>query len=147
MAETNPPGQRSSPVRDGRLPVLLLGLAFLPTALQATVAPRSFFDDFPLGRGWVSMDGAVYDEHLVRDVGGLFLAMVILSFMAWFRPSLCFPLGIAWLVQGVLHLVFHIRHLHGFETVDTVGLVGSLLAVPVLATWAIIAGRMHPGTG
>lgn len=130
-----------SPARDGRLPLLLLGLMFLPTALQATLAPRSFFDDFPLGRGWVAADGGAYNEHLVRDVGGLFLALVILSLVAWIRPSLCFPVGLAWLVQGLLHLVFHAGHLEGLEAVDSVGLVSSLVLVPVLATWAIVTGR------
>ena len=140
MAGTSRSPFRSS-VRDGRLPLLLLGLMFLPTALQATLAPRSFFDDFPLGRGWVAADGAVYNEHLVRDVGGLFLALVILSFVAWVRPALCLPVGVAWMVQGLLHLVFHVGRLDGLDTVDQVGLLASLVLVPLLAMWAIVAGR------
>lgn len=114
---------------------------FVPTALQAAFAPRSFFDDFPLGRGWVAVDGAAYNEHLVRDVGALFLALVILSLVAWVRPALCLPVGVAWLVQGLLHLVFHAGHLEGLDTVDQVGLLTSLLIVPLLAMWAIVAGR------
>lgn len=51
----------------------------LPTALQAAFAPRSWYDDFPLGRGWIAAEGSTYDEHLVRDVGVLFLALIIVS--------------------------------------------------------------------
>ena len=57
----------------------LLTVFALPVGLQAAVAPRSFFDDFPFGRSWISVDGAMYDEHLVRDVGALFLAMAIVT--------------------------------------------------------------------
>jgi hypothetical protein len=38
--------------------------------LWATFAPRSFYGDFPFGRGWVEALPA-YNEHLMRDVGGL----------------------------------------------------------------------------
>jgi len=68
-----------SPWRDGRAFVILLGAMYLPTALQASAFPRSFYDDFPLGRGWIAASGGAYNEHLVRDVGGLFLALVIAS--------------------------------------------------------------------
>ena len=129
--------------RDGRLPVLLLGLLFLPTSLQATFFPRSFFDDFPLGRSWIS-NGSIYNEHLVRDVGALFLAMVIVSLFAWARPALCWPVSIAWLAQGILHLTFHGRHLAGYQTIDKVGLVGSLVVVPLLAVWGLLTAQRDP---
>ena len=44
--------------------------------------PRSFYDDFPgMGRVWVAVDGP-YNEHLVRDVGGLNLALAFVAVMA-----------------------------------------------------------------
>ena len=40
----------------------------------ASLAPRSFYDSFPgLNRMWVGGDGP-YNEHLVRDIGGLGLS-------------------------------------------------------------------------
>ena len=42
------------PWRDGRLLILLLGIGFLPVAIQASFTPRAFFDDFPLGLGWLA---------------------------------------------------------------------------------------------
>ena len=50
-----------------------------------TPSPQSFYDDFPgLGRAWVSVDGP-YNEHLVRDVGALNLALLVLFVVAWVR--------------------------------------------------------------
>ncbi len=42
----------------------------------ALVAPGSFYASFPgLGMIWVAVHGP-YDEHLVRDVGALYLGLV-----------------------------------------------------------------------
>src|SRR5437764_15424176 len=95
-----------------RVCVALIALMFLPAGLQGAFAPKSFYDDFPIGRHWVAIVGPAYNEHLVRDVGGLFLAMCIVSFWAWWRPALCLPVAVAWLVQGGLHLTFHLDHPH-----------------------------------
>ena len=117
----------------------LNGLFALPIGVQATVAPRSFYDDFPLGRGWVALLGGTYDEHLVRDVGSFFLALAIVSVWAWWRPSLVRPMAVAWLVQGLLHLVFHLRHLQHFTGIDKVGQTASLATIPILAAVALWA--------
>ena len=37
-----------------RWSLLAIALLMAPVGLQAAVAPRSFFDDFPFGRGWIS---------------------------------------------------------------------------------------------
>ena len=50
-----------------------MGLIQVADGIYALFFPRSFYGDFPLGRGWVEALPA-YNEHLVRDVGGLFLA-------------------------------------------------------------------------
>ena len=43
------------------------------------VAPKSFYEDFPgAGRVWVAVDGP-YNEHLVRDVGSLNLALAFVA--------------------------------------------------------------------
>ena len=119
----------------------LLTVFAVPVGLQAAVAPRSFFDDFPFGRSWISVDGAMYDEHLVRDVGALFLAMAIVTgWTAWRRrPS--GAIAVAWIVQGLLHVVYHGAHLDGLPTIDRVLLISSLAGVPVLGLVALWAGR------
>ena len=65
--------------RTERSALALIGLFMLPAGLQAAFAPRSFFVDFPLGRGWISHQGDPYNEHLVRDVGALFLALIVVT--------------------------------------------------------------------
>ncbi len=47
--------------------------------LWAQAVPRSFYDDFPgMGRMWVAVDGP-YNQHLVRDVGGLNLGLAFVA--------------------------------------------------------------------
>lgn len=119
------------------------------TALQAAFAPRSFFDDFPFGRGWIAAEGGAYDEHLVRDVGVLFIALIIVTLWAAWRREAEIPVAIAWLVQGVLHLWYHIGHLGDLGTADKIGLVGSLFTIPVLALvalWAAMQGSSRATT-
>ncbi len=129
------------PAQIERLAVGAMAVMLLPTGVQATFFPKSFFDDFPLGRHWISQSGDAYNEHLVRDVGGLFLALIIVSGWTLWRRHPVHGVAVAWLTQGIFHLVFHAGHLDGYSTTDQVGLIGSLAIVPLLATVALIAGR------
>jgi hypothetical protein len=121
----------------GRIALGLIVLLTAPAGIQAAFAPRSFYDDFPMGRGWVMADGGAYDEHLVRDVGALFLALIVLTVWAVWTGRGVVPVAIAWLVQGTLHFVYHIGHLHGLDGLDRAGLLASLVAIPVLAVIAV----------
>ncbi len=114
-----------------------IGLFMLPAGLHAALAPRSFFDDFPIRRGWIAAEGGSYDEHLVRDVGVLFLALIVVTLWAAWRGEFLVPVAVAWLVQGVGHFAYHVGHLDGVVGADRVGLVGSLVLVPVLAALAL----------
>ena len=134
-------GGRLSPITARgveRAALALLGLGFVPVAFQAVFAPRSFFDDFPFGRGWVATDGQ-YNQHLVRDVGGLFLALLIVTAAALVWRSLVRPVALAWLVQGVLHLAYHLSHLDALAGADSALNVVSLGLVPALAVVALAA--------
>lgn len=129
------------PRRIEQIALGLIAAFMLPAGLQAAFAPRSFFDDFPLGRGWISHDGDLYNEHLVRDVGALFLALIVVTVWAVWREGIGRAVAVAWLLQGVLHLVYHLGHVNDFGTADKVGMVGSLVTIPVLAGVALWAGR------
>ena len=59
--------------RVARIALGLIAVFMAPAGVQAPFAPRSFFDDFPLGRSWIAHHGDAYNEHLVRDVGALSL--------------------------------------------------------------------------
>lgn len=122
------------------LALLVIAIAMLPVGVQAAFAPKSFYDDFPLGRGWIATEGGAYNEHLIRDVGVLFLAMCIVTLWTALRSRPARPIAVAWLVQGVLHVVYHADHLDGYKSIDKIGLIGSLAFVPVLALIALLAG-------
>jgi hypothetical protein len=102
--------------------------------------PRGFYDDFPWpGHHWVAALPA-YNEHLVRDFGGMNLAMAVVfgAAAATLDRRMAATALLAYLVFAVPHLAFHLRHLEPFGTMDavaqTVTLVGAaLLPLPLLA--------------
>lgn len=117
-------------------PLLVIAVFMAPVGIQAALWPRSFFDDFPIGRGWVVGAGGAYNEHLVRDVGVLFLALVLATVWTAVTRAGDRALAVAWIVQGVGHLAFHAAHLHDLGSADRVGLLASLVVIPLLAVWA-----------
>ena len=122
-----------------RWSLIAIAVLMIHAGVQAAFAPRSFFDEFPLGRGWISAGDASYDEHLVRDVGALFLALIVVTlWCAWRRVAMA-AVAVGWLVQGVLHLGYHVGHLEGLGDADKAGLVVSLALVPILALVALFA--------
>lgn len=96
--------------------------------IWAAVWPASFYSSFPgLGRIWVSVDGP-FNEHLVRDVGALYLALAAASVAACFSRTADAGrvIGVAWTVFGIPHIGYHLAHLEGFDVVDVVGNIVSL---------------------
>lgn len=122
-----------------RLVLGVLGAVQLTDGLYALLAPRSFYGDFPLGRGWVEVLPA-YNEHLVRDVGGLFLGTGILLLAAAFyleRRLVSITL-ISFLAFSVPHFVYHLLNLGPYGTADAIANVVTLL-LTVLAPVALLA--------
>jgi hypothetical protein len=127
--------------RIARIALWLLFLTALSTGLPAAVAPHTFYEDFPFYANWVEMLPP-YNEHLVTDVGGLYLGFAVV--FAWAARTLAPPLVRAaswgWLLMASLHLGFHITHLGGFNAADAIGELTSLailLVLPGVALWAI----------
>lgn len=112
--------------------------------------PRAFYDVFPLpGSAWVALLPP-YNEHLVRDVGGLNLALAVVLAAAALRPDPWWSrvAAGAFLVFTVPHAVFHTLHLAHFPLVDAVAqtaafAVGVGLGGAVLA----LAGRLPAPVG
>ncbi len=120
--------------RAPRIIVGVLALSGLAIGLWAAFDPRGFYANFPGGgRQWVSADGP-YNEHLVRDFGSLNLALAAVAAVAFVRPvrELLIAVGLANLVYGVPHLIYHLRHLDVYDTADKIGNVVALSAVLVL---------------
>ena len=113
--------------------------AFL--GVWALAAPRSFYDSFPGGgRTWVSVDGP-FNEHLVRDVGALNLALVVVLVAAVLAggTTLVRVAAAASLVWSLPHFVYHLGHLDGLATASdkVANVVGLGLAVvgPAIVLW------------
>ena len=82
--------------------------------------PHSFFTAFPgFGQAWVAPLGP-FNEHLVRDVGGLYVALLVVSVWAAAKgdAGALRALGCAWLAFGLPHIGFHVTHGQGFSTVE-----------------------------
>lgn len=102
--------------------VLLAAAQGVPGA-WALLAPRSFYADFPLpGYSWVAAFPP-YNEHLVRDIGGLSLALtaVLVAAAVSLDRRLARAAAFGCLTFTVPHLVFHAGHLGMFAAVDVAG--------------------------
>ena len=106
----------------------------------AVAAPHAFYDDFPFLAHWVDKLPP-YNEHLITDVGGLYIGFaVVVGLAAWrLESGLVIAACAGFLTVSVPHLLFHATHLGGFGVVDgTAELIAlaSLLVPPVVALWA-----------
>jgi hypothetical protein len=127
--------------------LVLMAVGNLVVGLWAQFAPRSFYDDFPGGgRHWVSADGP-YNEHLVRDVGGLNLGLAVVVLAAVFLGTVAVAriAAIASLVFAVPHLTYHASHLDLYDTGDQVANMVSLglTVIAPVAVLALLAGQAY----
>lgn len=126
---------RGVSIRGYRLVLILLSASASYVGLWALLAPRSFFASFPgLGRSWVAVDGP-FNEHLVRDVGALYLALLTLTVAAAVRPE---PgrvrlAGLAWLVFSLPHLAYHADHLRLYGDLNRLLNLAALVGIVALA--------------
>ena len=131
-----------------RVLLILMAAGNAVVGLWASVAPKSFFDaagldEFPgAGRHWVAVDGP-YNEHLVRDVGVLNLALMAVVIAAMVRPArfLLQVVAGAELIYSAPHLLYHLTHLDPYGSGDKVALIGSL-TVSVIAA---LKSGLRPG--
>jgi hypothetical protein len=76
-----------------------------------------------------------YNEHLVRDVGALNLALLVLSGWALRRRTqeAMVVTGGAWVIYNAIHFLWHVLHLEVFRTIDKISVVGILGGLLVLS--------------
>jgi hypothetical protein len=134
MSEFTPAQRR---LLRGGIAVLAVTPAFV--GIWATVSPRGFYDDFPgAGHSWVSAVGA-YDEHLVRDVGALYLGVLVLLALTWLwldRRLVQAALA-SYAVAALPHLIYHCTALHNFSTGDAIAEIVALAVGVVLPLWLL----------
>ncbi len=121
--------------------LVVIAAASAVVGVWAQGFPRSFYDDFPgAGRVWVAVDGP-FNEHLVRDVGGLNLGLAFVAILALVTGSVIAAraAGGAALLYGVPHLAYHAANLDGYDSTDKVAMLGSLAMAALAAVVALAA--------
>jgi hypothetical protein len=122
-----------------RSALAILGVSGAVTGVWAYVAPRHWYDNFPgLGMSWLPQLGP-YNEHFVKDVGAMFLAMAALTavtFVLVANQTLVRVTAITWLVFNTLHCVYHLSMLEMYNTRDAI-INAILLPFLVLAAAAL----------
>jgi hypothetical protein len=124
-----------------------LAIVSIQIGVWAQFAPRSFYDDFPgLGRTWVSVDGP-YNEHLVRDVGGLYLALSVLLVAAMLTLSraVIVTASVAVLVSGVPHVVYHVANRAALSSADLAFSLGGLVLFAAIPVGLLAVGDVDRG--
>lgn len=154
---SGPMSQSRDPARPERMRIrtkqLVAGVLTLVAADVggwAQFAPQSFYRSFPgAGHAWIPPLGP-YNEHLIRDVGGLYLALLVISGWAAIRPQpeLLRVTGAAWAAFSVPHLTFHVFHLSLYRTVDQAGNIVTLGGILILALLLVLPAPVDEiGTG
>lgn len=137
-------GALGAPIGAVRAVLGVLGGVQVINGLHALLAPSSFYGDVPFGRGWVEALPA-YNEHLVRDVGSLFLAtgIVLLAAVVWTERRLVLIALVSYLAFALPHAVYHAFNLEPYGTGDAIA-NALTLAFTVLAPIALLLLMRRP---
>jgi hypothetical protein len=125
-----------------RLGIGLLAVTNLFTGIWAVYDPQGWWESFPgFGHAWVSAFGA-YSEHLVRDVGGFFLAFGVLFLLAaiFLEKRFAISSQVAWLCFATPHLIYHMTERGSLSDADNLLSLEALafvVALPILLLVAI----------
>jgi alkylhydroperoxidase family enzyme len=120
-----------------RFLLLALGGPQVLIGVWALASPRTFYDDFPAGTdGWVHVLGP-FDEHLVTDVGSLFVALGVVLILAGLslRRGAVIAAATGWLIFSVPHFLWHVFNLDPYDTADAV-------ANTLTLGWTVVGGAL-----
>lgn len=131
--------QMSLTLTGRRLILWLLSLFAAAIGAWSLLFPAEWYDTFPDGSAswgfgqWILTDGP-FNEHLIRDVGAMYLALAGGGIVAALSKSVTATrtMAVAWIVFSAPHLVYHLQHLHGLPTIDLIGEPISLALTLVL---------------
>jgi AhpD family alkylhydroperoxidase len=111
--------------------LLVLGINQALVGATMLVDPRGWFDSFPFGRDWVQALPP-FNEHLVIDVGSLFVGIGVLAVLAavWLERRVVVAACIAWLLYSVPHTIYHSIE-QPLGTGDTIANLATLAATVI----------------
>ena len=121
------------PAKPYRLGLLLIAFAQLGVSLQALLAPKSFYEDFPFGRGWPEAYPE-YNDHFIYDYAAFTLGALVALVIAaiWLDRRVVQVATASWLVGATIHFINHVVTVDRYSTGDAVAnLAGLLLFVAV----------------
>jgi hypothetical protein len=130
------------PANPYRYGLLAVAFAQLGATLQALLAPRSFYDDFPFGRSWVD-EYPSYNSHLIQDYGAFTLGAVVGIALAaiWLDRRALQLAIIAWLVGATIHFVSHVATVDRFGFADGAGNLTGLFIFIAVPGWLLLKSR------
>jgi hypothetical protein len=123
-----------------RVVLAAFGAVQLINGLWALLAPRSFYTEFPFGRGWVELLPA-YNEHLMRDVGGLYLAtagLFVGAAVVMRRVTVVIACA-SWLLFALPHAIYHGFNLDPFPASDAIANAVVLTGTVLVPAWVLAA--------
>ncbi|MFC3449295.1 hypothetical protein [Amycolatopsis speibonae] len=123
-----------------RVLLVVFGLVELPVGLWPLLSPDGFYRDFPGFRtGWVAMDGP-FNEHLLRDFGGLNLALaaILIGAAVIGTTAVARLAALATFLFGLPHFLYHLGHVSHFEPVDQVLIVAMTALGAVLPLMLVL---------
>lgn len=100
-----------------RIGLFILFLDELVVGAWNAISPWTFYRHFP------TVDlSPPFSEHYAKDFGEATLGIALLLLIALWRPKAHYviPAALAFLVFAVPHFFFHVTHLEGFSTGQTV---------------------------
>jgi len=117
--------------------LLIFGTAQLALGVLMAAGPGTFFDEVG--------PYSPRNDHYIRDVSSLYLALGAVSLVAWRRPSWRVPVLVFSLLQYALHSINHLLDI-GEADPEVLGPVNlaSLVATAALLAWALRAIAKQP---
>ena len=130
------------PVSPYRYTLIAVAFAQLGATLQALFTPRSFYDDFPFGRGWVQ-EYPAYNSHLIQDYGAFTLGAVVAIVLAaiWLDRRALQLAIVSWLVGATIHFISHVATVDRFEAGDAVANLAGLFIFIAVPGWLLVKSR------
>jgi hypothetical protein len=132
-----------------RFALIYLAVTVGVVAAWILIAPRGFYDDFPVGpSAWVSALPP-YNEHLIRDFGSAGLGLAVVAGLAalWMDRRLVQAAAIALFVGSLPHTLYHSTTFESQSTGDNIVSFGGLVLqtlLPLAILYLATGSRQEP---